>query len=263
MAGASWTFTVSPDTITEVTITDGVTTVTVQATGGGMIVPFFETSAFPETTDVTISATGYNDVTAVVGTTSSVTFTEASTTPTVAYLSDGTNTYEIEDSKARAAIQTLLSNIYPVGSVYIGTQSTCPMSTVMSGTTWTLVSSGKALWTGNGTNGNSTIAAGIPNHIHLAGNNGNNQGWFVASNNKTAISFAQAKTSAGTSGTTQWNGKDNGGGFTSNPNTVSGNIITTTAKTAVTNNGSTDGVYGKSTTVQPPAYVVNVWRRTA
>lgn len=162
-----------------------------------------------------------------------------------------------------AAVAGLLEAIYPVGSVYIGTQATCPMSTVMSGTTWTLVSSGKALWTGNGSNGNTTIDAGIPNHIHLAGNNGNNQGWFVASSNKTAISFAQAKTSAGTSGTTQWNGKDNGGTFTSNPNTVSGNIITTTAKTAVTNNGSTDGVYGKSTTVQPPAYVVNVWRRTA
>lgn len=172
---------------------------------------------------------------------------------------DGTST----NAQSGTAVAGLLEAIYPVGSVYIGTQATCPMSTVMSGTTWTLVSSGKALWTGNGSNGNSTIAAGIPNHIHLAGNNGNNQGWFVASNNKTAISFAQAKTSAGTSGTTQWNGKDNGGGFTSNPNTVSGNIITTTAKTAVTNNGSTDGVYGKSTTVQPPAYVVNVWRRTA
>lgn len=107
MAGFSWTFTVSPDTITEVTVTDGVTTVTVQATGGGMIVPFFETSAFPETTEVTLSATGYNDVTAIVGTTSSVTFTEASTTPTVAYLSDGTNTYEIKDSQAREDIETL------------------------------------------------------------------------------------------------------------------------------------------------------------
>ena len=29
--------------------------------------------------------------------------------------------------------------------------------------TWTLVSSGKALWTGTGSNGNTTIAAGLPN----------------------------------------------------------------------------------------------------
>ena len=55
----------------------------------------------------------------------------------------------------------VLKAIYPVGSVYIGTQSTCPMSAFFG--TWTLVSSGKALWTGTGSNGNSTIAAGLPN----------------------------------------------------------------------------------------------------
>lgn len=99
MAGYSWIFFVSPDTITEVTATDGVTTVTVQATGGGMTVPFFETSAFPETTEVTLSATGYNKVTAIVGTTSSVTFTEGGyswgfTAPASSItITNGTNTY--------------------------------------------------------------------------------------------------------------------------------------------------------------------------
>ena len=96
-------------------------------------------------------------------------------------------------------------------------------------------------------------SAGLPDHIHLTGNNGNNQGFFVSVNNKTAITFNQAKTSAGTSGQTQWNGKDNGGAYTSNPNTISGNMITTTAKTATTNNGKKDGVYGTSKTIQPPA----------
>lgn len=104
MAGYPWTVTVSPTTIDEVTITAGTTTETVTC---GEIVPTilgdgdwgFTTSAFPETTEVTLSATGYNDVTAIVGTTSSVTFTEAgyswvfSAPASPITITDGTNTY--------------------------------------------------------------------------------------------------------------------------------------------------------------------------
>ena len=104
MAGYPWTVTVSPTTIDEVTITAGTTTETVTC---GEIVPSkvgdgdwgFTTSTFPETTDVTISATGYNDVTAVVGTTSSIAFTEAgyswvfSAPASPITITDGTNTY--------------------------------------------------------------------------------------------------------------------------------------------------------------------------
>lgn len=96
-------------------------------------------------------------------------------------------------------------------------------------------------------------AAGIPDHIHLTGNNGNNAGFFVATGKKTSVTFNQAVTSAGTSGQTSWNGNNSGGTFTSKPDTISGNSITSASKTATTNNGETDGVYGKSTTVQPPA----------
>lgn len=257
MAGASWTVEVSPTTIDEVTITAGTTTETV-ACGG--IFPSkvgyggwgFTTSAFPETTEVTLSATGYNDVTAIVGTTSSVTFTEAPTTPTVANLSDGTNTYEIEDSQARADIQEIQRNyvtkatleaIYPVGSVYIGTQSTCPMSTVMSGTTWTLVSSGKALWTGNGTNGGTTINAGLPNITGNIENSGGGGGFTEGSGTgcfTDTTNYAKMKTHA-----------------------ASNSSYDTIANKLVFNASKSSSIYGKSTTVQPPAYVVNVWRRTA
>lgn len=37
---------------------------------------------------------------------------------------------------------TILEALYPVGSIYITTASTCPLSTLISGSTWTLVSSG-------------------------------------------------------------------------------------------------------------------------
>lgn len=184
------------------------------------------------------------------------------TTQTVANLSDGTNTYEIEDSQARADIQEIQSNyvtmatleaIYPVGSVYIGTQATCPMSTVMSGTTWTLVSSGKALWTGNGTAGsgtttnanfanapaNTTIAAGLPN---ITGSIKD-----IASQSNGISMSCTGAFSASLAGSASGYGTQKSGGY----------------DTAEFSASNSDSIYGNSTTVQPPAYVVNVWRRTA
>jgi hypothetical protein len=37
---------------------------------------------------------------------------------------------------------TILEALYPVGSIYITTANTCPLSTLISGSTWTLVSTG-------------------------------------------------------------------------------------------------------------------------
>ena len=128
-----------------------------------------------------------------------------------------------------AHIINVLKLMYPVGSVYIGTQSTCPMSQLFG--TWSLVSSGKALWTGDGSNGNTTIDAGLPNIT----------GGFGASQYGTPDGAFAANTS--------YTESVKGGG--------------------VTNNGlrfdasRSNDIYGKSSTVQPPAYVVNVWRRTA
>ena len=76
-----------------------------------------------------------------------------------------------------AHVVNVLKAIYPVGSVYIGTQNTCPMSAFFG--TWTLVSSGKALWTGTGSNGNSTIDAGLPN---ITGSFSTRDAWAQNSN---------------------------------------------------------------------------------
>lgn len=154
-------------------------------------------------------------------------------------------------------VSNLLEAIYPVGSVYIGTQSTCPMSTVMSGTTWTLVSSGKALWTGNGTAGsgtttnanfanapaNTTIAAGLPNITGNIENSGGGGGFTEGSGTgcfTDTTNYAKMKTHA--AGSSSYD---------------------TVANKLVFNASNSNSIYGKSTTVQPPAYVVNVWRRTA
>ena len=131
-------------------------------------------------------------------------------------------------------LTTMLESLYPVGSVYIGTQSTCPMATLISGSTWALVSSGKALWTGDGTNGNTTIAAGLPNIT----------GSFKAdAYSSSAASGAFTRT-----------------GTTNDPSVANWGA---TLRTYDFNASRSSSIYGNSSTVQPPAYVVNVWRRTA
>lgn len=135
-------------------------------------------------------------------------------------------------------INTLLSALYPVGSLYIGTQTVCPMSALISNSTWELVSAGKALWTGAGSNANTTIDAGLPNIT----------GSFQAlqRTGTTAVSGAFTR-STGTVHT--------GSSHTPSDDSRGGTINFNASRSS--------SIYGKSTTVQPPAYVVNVWRRTA
>ena len=149
-----------------------------------------------------------------------------------------------------------LQDLYPVGSVYIGTQNSCPMKKLIPNSTWSLVSKGKALWTGNGTSGsgttansnfenapaNTTIAAGSPNITGTFGTPVNEYG----SPSYKPLSGAFSESSVA--------GKSAG-----NYDVFSGG----NSKVVDFNASKSNDVYGKSTTVQPPAYVVNVWRRTA
>ena len=153
------------------------------------------------------------------------------------------------DIATTAWVRDLFETLYPVGAIYIGTQSSCPMASIVkksdgSNSTWELVAAGKALWTGNGTTGdgtvrntpntgaNNTISAGLPNITGTAS---------VASDKNVA------------NGVFAWNDEryaTNGGGQG--------------GQWGLTFNASrSSSIYGNSTTVQPPAYVVNVWRRTA
>lgn len=81
MAGVSWYFIVSPETINEVTVTGDTTTVVLQKTAEGK----FYTPAFVETNYVTISATGYQDVENVLVSTSSITMIPVSSKPSNLY----------------------------------------------------------------------------------------------------------------------------------------------------------------------------------
>lgn len=137
-------------------------------------------------------------------------------------------------------VKTVLSTIYPVGSIYIGTQNTCPMASLIAGSTWSLVSSGKALWTGNGSNGNTTINAGLPNIT----------GKFAE---RCLMNYDGPVVGQGAFylTTVSQNTQRAGGSDSSHKNAIGFDASRSNA------------IYGNSSTVQPPAYVVNVWRRTA
>jgi hypothetical protein len=151
---------------------------------------------------------------------------------------------------ATATLQTNIDNvaaifgkIYPVGAIYIGTQSTCPMSIAIPNSEWSLVSAGRALWTGNGSNANTTIAAGLPNIKGTA----------------TNLVWGGPEDQRKTTGALKYNGELRIGNYS-----------------ATAGSGANFGNYGLEVdanlsssiyrddvdTVQPPAYVVNVWRRT-
>lgn len=159
-----------------------------------------------------------------------------------------TTTQSVSDDSTRIAttafahdlIENVLGTLYPVGALYIGAQATCPMSTLMPGTTWTLVSSGRALWTGDGLNANTTIEAGLPALT------GALNGIAGHENNVSASGAVSVSKISGLSYT--------GGGDAS---------YYLAKYDASVNASNSNPIYGNSNTVQPPAYVVNVWRRTA
>lgn len=138
-------------------------------------------------------------------------------------------------------VKTILGQIYPVGSLYIGTQTTCPMSTLISGSTWELVATDKALWGGTGSNANTTIAAGLPNITGQVG--------FIKQEGSPTVRNPSGAFSSGGEGT-KWYAAGDGFGDSLL------DLINFNAS-------SSNQIYGNSNTVQPPAYVVNVWRRTA
>ena len=150
-------------------------------------------------------------------------------------LGNGTNPNDaVNVSQVDSKITTMLSTLFPVGSLYMGTQASCPLSSLIPGSTWTKVSGNRALWTSSTSHtANTTISAGLPN--------------ITGSFNTRSIAgasgaFDTSNTSPSSAGT--------------------GSSATQTYKVSFKASDS-NSIYGNSITVQPPAYVVNVWRRTA
>ena len=131
----------------------------------------------------------------------------------------------------KPTVISVLEQIYPVGAIFIGTTSTCPMSAIFG--TWVLVAQDRCLQGASANHlPNTTIAASLPN---IEGKWGGNE----LSENPTATgAFSKYKggnppaSGEGTNYKIQFNAYDS------------------------------STIYSGAT-VQPPAYVVNVWRRTA
>lgn len=144
------------------------------------------------------------------------------------------------------SISNTLASLYPVGSIYIGTQSTCPLASLISGSSWTKISGDKVLQSSSSSHAaNTTIAAGLPN---ITGKTKSSYGVNNTTANSGALS-ATIYTGGSASGK-----QDGGSGSDGEPMQSS---------TISFNASSSNAIYGNSSTVQPPAYVVNVWRRTA
>lgn len=152
------------------------------------------------------------------------------------YIGDSSKPWSYVDDFS--IVQGMLETIYPVGSVYLSVTDTCPIASLFG--EWRLVSTGRALWGGNGSNGGTTIDAGLPNITGSLGFSG----------------IDPSTTTGSTSGA--FTKSNSQGAGNSHVNSVSNGYVTFSLNASRSSN-----VYGKSSTVQPPAYVVNAWQRVA
>ena len=126
----------------------------------------------------------------------------------------------------------LLQIIYPVGSIYIGITVECPISALLG--TWEKVAEGRVLQGSDSIHeAGSTISAGLPNIT----------GRFSAENIGTYQTGAFAQDDE-----TFPRSTGSGAAYYKGYNFDA---------------SRSSAVYGNSDTVQPPAFVVNIWRRVA
>ena len=144
--------------------------------------------------------------------------------------------------------ESILSMVYPVGSVYISVNDVSPAAFL--GGTWEKISQGRVLQgAANGQAAGTAVEAGLPaaytpdghfESIGLANDNWTNQ--------YTSGCFGVTLRNGFTCGSDGSYGSDwrlGSYAYRLDNRTITGNC------------------YGKSNTVQPPALLVNIWKRTA
>lgn len=149
---------------------------------------------------------------------------------------DGTVTFKLRDIRGirlDSILTSVLDTIYPVGSIYITTNSAPPFSSLDFGA-WEEVSSGRVLQGADSTHSaGSTIEAGLPN---ITGSfDGNTDD---GDSEKTGPFYTLRTNITGA----------NGG--------VGAGVVGFDASRC-------SSIYGSSDTVQPPAYVVHIWKRVS
>ena len=143
------------------------------------------------------------------------------------------------NSQLSSNVLSNLQSIYPVGSLYIGTTDTCPIANLFG--TWEKISEGRVLQgTAGGQVAGTTVEAGLPN---ITGSLGFAD--FAGSLNGTSNGALYSVHTDGNSGLT---------GYPFNRGEY---------RTFGIDASRSSAIYGRSSTVQPPAYLVNIWKRTA
>ena len=147
------------------------------------------------------------------------------------------------NSQLSSNVLSNLQSIYPVGSLYIGTTDTCPIANLFG--TWEKIEEGLCLQSVKGDQvAGTTVEAGLPNITGKTSYRTYTQG---VNNPGTATNGAITQ------------GGDNGSWWGRPTSEAGGNYFTHIKFDASRSNP----IYGKSDTVQPPAYLVNIWKRTA
>jgi hypothetical protein len=137
-------------------------------------------------------------------------------------------------------IDTLLATLYPVGAIYIGTQATCPLATLISGSTWTIV-------------GTSIITdVSIPSTIAVYGN-GKTLGYTDGTNNLALLPDGDGRIYGMGYGYDKNIGTDGSGE----------NVTTNKYIGIVSDTSGKSGLVAKSNSITKTSITVNIWQRTA
>ena len=136
----------------------------------------------------------------------------------------------------------LVSQLYPVGSIYISLKDECSPASIIANSEWERLPEGKALWTASSglsitDNSVNTVGAGLPNITCYFRNT---EGYGLYGNV--------------------------GGAFSKDPSSQASfqpvDFLAGSPQIEF-NASNSNSIYGNSDTVQPPAYKVYAWKRIA
>lgn len=160
----------------------------------------------------------------------------------------GTQVIISDDTAPSGQSNELIEIIYPVGSIYINTTDVNP-ATILGIGTWERVAQNMSLWgaSADGETGTEKTA-GLPNITGTLGGSIHVYGYTSTTNG----AFSGTPTADSSQGHSAYSGN-----WMLNPT-----FSADRGETKLNGTHQND-VYGKSDTVQPPALVVNIWKRTA
>ena len=150
------------------------------------------------------------------------------------------NQGKVLNESINSLTNNLINLIYPVGSIYMSVNNVSPASFL--GGTWEAISTGRTLFGVSGSQkGGDLIEAGLPNITgsFKINSDANNAGVDAHFSGSGAIETYNASGSGSNVAASTWNV---GGGFNFDAS-------------------KSYSIYGASTTVQPPAVAVYIWKR--